>query len=113
MHAGRTARRLRAGEHHGGVSSSIYLSYRQQMQEEVGENMKVEVKITGNENGGANKLKSTQEDFPDASTVNLIDFDVTITGDKGTSAMEGTTYITQIGGQWYLTTYNLVLDKKA
>lgn len=97
----------------GGVSSSVYLTYRQQMEEEVGENIQVEVKITSNENGGSTKLKSTQEDFPKASTVNLIDFDVTLTGDKGSTTMEGTTYITKIGSQWYLTTYNLLLNKKA
>lgn len=96
----------------GGVSSSIYLSYRQQMQEELGENLQVEVTINQSENAGSEKLKSVQADFPKAATVNLVDFDVKITGDNGSKTMTGSTYVTQIGGQWYFTTYNLLVSEK-
>ena len=34
-----------------------------------------------------------------------------VTGSEGSTTMEGSTYVTQIKGQWYLTTYNLLLDK--
>lgn len=97
----------------GGVSSSIYLSYRQQMEEEVGQHIQVKVELTGNENAGSEKLNATQKDFDSATTVNLVEFDVTLTGDTGSVTMTGVTYVTKIGGQWYLTTYNLLLDRKA
>lgn len=97
----------------GGVSSSIYLSYRQQMEEEIGKNIRVEVKLTTNENAGSEKLSATQKDFDGATAVNLTEFEVTLTGDAGSVTMEGSTYVTKIGSQWYLTTYNLLLDRKS
>ena len=96
----------------GGVSSSIYLSYRQQMQEELGEKLQVQVSVRNSENAGSEKLKSIQDDFPKAATVNLVDFDVKITGEKGSKTMTGSTYVTQISGQWYLTTYNVLVSEK-
>lgn len=97
----------------GGVSSSIYLSYRQQMEEEVGKNIRVEVELISNENAGSEKLSATQKDFDGVTTVNLVEFEVRLTGDTGSVAMRGVTYVTKIGGQWYLTTYNLLLDRVA
>lgn len=97
----------------GGVSSSIYLSYRQQMEEEIGENIRVEAKLTANENAGSDKLNATQKDFDGATAVNLAEFEIKFTGDSGSVTMQGVTYVTKIGGQWYLTTYNLLLDRVA
>ena len=97
----------------GGVSSSIYLSYRQQMEEEVGKNIRVEVELISNENAGSEKLSATQKDFDGVTTVNLVEFEVRLTGDTGSVAMRGVTYVTKIGGQGDLTTYNLLLDRVA
>lgn len=97
----------------GGASSSIYLSYRQQMEEEIGGNIQVKVELTGNENAGSEKLNSTQKDFSGATTVNLVEFDVVLTGDTGSVTLSGVTYVAKIGSQWYLTTYNLLLDRTA
>ena len=95
----------------GGVSSNIYITYRQEMITEVGTDPQVEVTVTSNENAGSAKLTEVRSDFPDASVANQIDFQVKVTGSEGSTTMEGSTYVTQIKGQWYLTTYNLLLDK--
>ena len=78
---------------------------------EVGTDPQVEVTVTSNENAGSAKLTEVRSDFPDASVANQIDFQVKVTGSEGSTTMEGSTYVTQIKGQWYLTTYNLLLDK--
>ena len=95
----------------GGVSSNIYITSRQEMIPEVGTDPQVEVTVTSNENAGSAKLTEVRSDFPDASVANQIDFQVKVTGSEGSTTMEGSTYVTQIKGQWYLTTYNLLLDK--
>lgn len=97
----------------GGVSTSIFVTYRAQMKELCGDNTKVTVKIKSSENAGSAKLAAMQKEFYDVSTVTDIVFVVSITGDTGTQEMEGETSIVSIGGQLYLSTYNLVLNKAA
>ena len=75
----------------GGVSSNIYITYRQEMITEVGTDPQVEVTVTSNENAGSAKLTEVRSDFPDASVANQIDFQVKVTGSEGSTTMEGST----------------------
>lgn len=97
----------------GGVSSNIYLSYRQQAAEQVGENMQASVKLLSNENAGSDRLTALRGEHPKATMANAVTFQLVLTGSKGSVTMEGTTDVVKIGNQWYLTDYNLVLDRVA
>lgn len=97
----------------GGVSTSVFVTYRAQMKELCGDNAKVSVKIKSSKNAGSNSLAAMQKEFYNVSTVTDIVFGVTVTGDTGTQEMEGETSIVTIDGQQYLSTYNLVLNKAA
>lgn len=97
----------------GGVSTNILVTYRKQMLEKVGENMATTTQITSTKNAGSQKLAAIKKQFRDAEMVETIEFDVTVKGDAATEEMEGTTEIVRINGQWFLTTYNLLLNKKA
>ena len=90
----------------GGVSNMAE-TYRMQAVEWVGEKPAVKVSVVEQEKPSSGALNEARSENSAVESVSDVTFDITLTGELGSRTLRGSTRLTKIGGQWYLTDYNI------
>lgn len=90
----------------GGVSNMAE-TYRMQAVEWVGEKPSVKVRVVEQEKPSSGALNEARAENSAVESVSDVTFDITLSGGLGSRTLRGSTRLTKIGGQWYLTDYNI------
>lgn len=90
----------------GGVSNMAE-TYRMQAVEWVGEKPAVKVSVVEQEKPSSGALNEARAENSAVESVSDVTFDIRLTGELGSRTLRGSTRLTKIGGQWYLTDYNI------
>lgn len=94
----------------GGANFSQLNNWRAEAIAEVGENVKVKVEVQGKEPATVGALSALQENsLPYAEELIGVEFQVTLTGDKGYIKMKGYAACVREGDDWYMSTETVEL----
>lgn len=93
-----------------GQSVGILKAYQEEKAEIVGPDFTLSVRIDNEETGSSAALSSAAKSYG-ASALMDVSFTVTFEGEQGTADFTGIARLVKVSGKWYLTEYNLPLER--